>query len=290
MKKFIIFCFFLCFYAYSQEIGLENVFCPSYSFRLNDTLLYLVHSYDSIVVDYEEPLLRIRNEVYRYICDSILEGKKFRFQCELIDFGGIDIKDTNRVEYSESEWIGRKIWLILDSVGNRFSFILDDSNRSGKSPGGFFQPHLFFRFSDGCKKQNETWLIRTTDDLPENGIPVSILRHTMLFKMIGEVDTLGDKAIRTEFIRTGQGSVRLNNPILPMKLSAVINSYGFLDISKDKKIPIHLFTTVEQKVTLTSEEKLSHIMHYIHTNYRLIEFRAGNEIQHQKFIRKKQKK
>ncbi|MGQ9819770.1 MAG: hypothetical protein ACUVQ1_07600 [Candidatus Kapaibacteriales bacterium] len=273
--------FILSFWSLFAFIGqpaeeTDSLFCPSYTFRFADTLIYLLHSYDSVVVDFGKPLLKVRNEVYRFICDSILEGSKYRLRCELIEFRGIDYEDTNKVEYWESEWIGRKVWYVVDTTGERYSFSVDDSLRSGKAPGGFFQPHLFFKFSDGCKKKNETWLIRTIDDLPENGIPVSTLRNTMLFKMIGEKDTLAEQNIRMEFIRTGQGRLKLNNPILPMELTGVINSFGVLDISKSKKIPTHLFTTVEQKLTLNSNDKVSRIMHYISSYYTLIEYKEGS--------------
>lgn len=276
MKIFLLLTFI--FYTYSgQPVGdVDSLFCPLYTFRLNDTLVYLVHSYDSIVVDFGKPLLKVRNEVYRIICDSILDGSKYRLRYQLLEFRGIDLEDTNRIEYDESEWINRKVWLIVDTTGERYGFAIDDSVISGKAPGGFFQPHLFFKFFDGCKKKNETWLIRTTDDLPENGIPVSTLHHTMLFKMIGEKDTLGEQNIRMEFIRTGQGRLKLNNPFLSMELIGLLNSFGVLDISKVKRIPTHLFTTVEQKLTLNSDEKISHILHYISTNYTLIEYKKGN--------------
>lgn len=289
MKFFLL--LFLSFYTLLSQPAedIVTLFCPSYAFKLNDTLVYLVHSYDSIVVDYGQPLLKVRNEIYRIICDSILEGSKYRLRYELLEFRGIDLQDTNRVEYDESEWINRKVWFIVDTTGQRYGFAVDDSVASGKAPGGFFQPHLIFNFSDGCKKKNETWLIRTTDDLPENGIPVSTLRHTMLFKMIGEKDTLGEQNIRMEFIRTGQCGLKLNNPFLSMELTGILNSFGVLDISKIKRIPTHLFTTVEQKLTLKSNEKVSHILHYISSNYTLIEYKEGNVPSIQQKSKKKKK-
>lgn len=269
--------FLFCFYVHSQDSSSNTFHCPSFSFKLNDTLQYFVHSYDSIVVDDGIPLLKVRNEVWKIICDSVIENVKFRLRTELIDFREKDIEDTNIVEFSKSEWIGRKIWFVVDSTGERYSFQVDDSSRNGRAPGGFFQPHLFFKFSEGCRRKNETWIIRTLDDLPENGIPVPILRHTMLFKMIGEVDTMGEKCYRMEFIRTGQGSANMINPIFPMKVSAIINSYGVLDVSKINKVPFHLFTTVEQRLTLSSELKETKILHYIYSNYTLIEVKRAKE-------------
>lgn len=278
MSKKIFLLLFFYFYRLSGQPaeGVDIFFCPSYTFRLNDTLVYLVHSYDSIVVDYGKPLLKVRNEVYRIICDSILGGTKFRLRHELLEFRGIDLEDTNRIEYDESEWISRVVWFIMDTTGERYGFAVDDSVESVRAPGGFFQPHLFFKFFDGCKKKNETWLIQTTENLPENGIPVATLRRTILFKMIGEKDTLGEQNVRMEFIGTGQGCLKLNNPFLSMELIGILNSFGVLDVSKIKRIPTHLFTTVEQKLTLNSDKKVSHILHYISSNYSLIEYKEGN--------------
>ncbi|MFN3269138.1 MAG: hypothetical protein ACK42G_00990, partial [Candidatus Kapaibacteriota bacterium] len=100
-------------------------------------------------------------------------------------------------------------------------------------------------------------------------------RHTMLFKMIGEIDTLGEKVIRSEFIRTGQGSLKMQNQLGEILLTAVINSYGYLDVSKEKSVPIHLFTTVEQKLNIKSDENISTGKHFIHSNYTLIEYHKG---------------
>ncbi len=253
----------------------ENLFCLSYSFGPNDTLVYLVHSYDSIVIDYGKPLLKIRNEIIRVVCDSVSKHNTYLLRYELLDFRGTDIQSQNKIDYTETDWIGRNIWIEIDSLGNRKSFRLDDSSRSGRTPGGPFQPHLFFPLGDGCHRSGETWLVRSMDDLPENGIPVPGLRHTMLYKMYGELDTLNETVTRAEFIRTGQGAIRMVNRDEEMKVTCVINSYGFLDISKLKKVPLHLFTTVEQKLTFRTNEDSKVGVHYIHTDFTLVDYKRG---------------
>jgi hypothetical protein len=209
------------------------------------------------------------------ICENATKIGTFILNYQLIEFKGRDIQDTTIVDYTESDWLNRKIKIEIDSFGNRKNIWIDDTNRSGRTPGGPFQPHLFFSFSETCKKKNETWLVRATDDLAENGVPVPRLRHTMFYKMVGELDTLGETVIRSEFIRTGQGFLKMQNPSGEMTVTAVINSYGYLDVSKDKKIPLHLFTTVEQKLNFATADNVRTGKHYIHTNYTLIEFRPG---------------
>ncbi|MCX7907915.1 MAG: hypothetical protein N2560_00125 [Ignavibacteria bacterium] len=260
----------------------STLYCIKYKFNLNDTLVYLVHSYDSIVIDYGKPLLKVRNEIHRIICEKITPNGTFILKYKLIEFSGRNFQDTTIVDYTENNWIGREVRIELDSLGNRLNFWVDDSLKSGSTPGGPFQPHLLFPFQDTCKRKNETWLVRTTEDLVENGIPIPRLRHTMLFKMLGEIDTLGEKVIRSEFIRTGQGFLLMHNQAGELKVTSVINSYGYLDFSNDKKIPLHLFTTVEQKLTFSSSNTLSTGKHYINSNYTLVDYRKGKEIQKEK--------
>ncbi|QLH53721.1 MAG: hypothetical protein CH6_1979 [Candidatus Kapaibacterium sp.] len=274
----IIFSLLLPLRTHSQEEVHPKdttLYCFRYRFNPNDTLVYLVHSYDSIIIDYGKPLLKVRNEIHRVICENVTKQGTFILSYKLIQFQGRDFQDTTIVDYTESDWLNREIKIEIDSFGNRINFWVDDTLKSGRTPGGPFQPHMFFPFQDTCKKKNETWLVRSTDDLAENGIPIPRFRHTMLFKMIGEIDTLGEKVIRSEFIRTGQGSLKMQNQLGEILLTAVINSYGYLDVSKEKSVPIHLFTTVEQKLNIKSDENISTGKHFIHSNYTLIEYHKG---------------
>lgn len=253
----------------------DSIFCLRYFFNPSDTLIYLAHSYDSIVIDYGEPLLKVRNEIFIVVCDSVSKHNTYFLSYRLLDFRGTDIQSDKRVDYTESDWLGRTIWLEIDSLGNRKNFRLDDSSVSGRTPGGPFQPHLFFSLGEGCHKKGETWLVRSIDDLPENGVPVPGLRHTMLYKMHGELDTLNEIVERTEFIRTGQGAIKMVNEEGTMQVSCVINGYGVLDISKSRKIPIHLFTTVEQKLTIRTDDDNKIGVHYIHTDFTLVDYKKG---------------
>ncbi len=267
--------------AYSQEDTIHSndttMYCFKYRFNTNDTLVYLVHSYDSIIIDYNKPLLKVRNEIHRVICEEVTKEGTFVLKYQLIDFSGRDFQDTSIIDYIDSDWKNREVKIEIDSFGNRRKFWVKDSSKSGRTPGGPFQPHLLFSFQDSCKKKNETWLVRSTEDLVENGIPIPRLRHTMLFKMIGELDTLGEKVIRSEFIRTGQGFLKLLNPNGELTLSTVINSYGVLDVSLEKMIPVHLYTTLEQKINITSTDTESTGKHYINSNFTLVEFRKGQQ-------------
>ncbi len=288
-KKTVLFFSFLILFFSEKNIQASQeqdtlkqpdtlIYCFKYSFNPGDTLVYLVHSYDSIIIDYGLPLLKVRNEILRVICENITKHNSFILSFELIEFRGRDFQDTNLVEYNETDWKNRKVKIEIDSLGNRLNFWVDDSTISGRTPGGPFHPHLFFSFNETCKKKNETWLVRTTEDLVENGIPIPRLSHSMLFRMIGEVDTLGEKVARCEFIRTGQGSLQLQHMQNNLKVTSIINAYGYLDISKEKGIPLHLFTTEEQKLSFSSENTQSTGKHFIHTNYTLIEYRKGQTL------------
>jgi hypothetical protein len=253
-----------------------SIYCIKYKFNPNDTLIFLAHSYDSIIIDESKPLLKVRNEIYRVICENATKNGTFILRYQLIDFNGYDFQDTVKINYSESDWLNRFVKIEIDSLGTRRNFWVDDSTKSGRAPGGPFQPHFLFSLQDTCKKKDETWLVRSVDDLVENGIPIPRLRHTMLFKMIGELDTLGEKVIRSEFIRTGQGSLIMQSPTNELRVNSIINSYGYIDISKEKRIPIHLFTTEEQKLTIIAGGNVQSTgKHFIHTNYTLIDYKKG---------------
>ncbi len=253
----------------------DSIFCIRFNFNLKDTLIYFVESYDSIVVDFGKPLLKIRKELLRVICDSITRKFTFVLRFELLQFRAKEFQDTSEIEYEENKWVNRRVWVEIDSLGNRLNFWVDDSLNSASGTGGPFQPHLFFSLGEGCGKKEMTWLARATESLPENGVPVPILRHSMLFKLVGSLDTLGENVIRAEFVRTGQGSLKMISEKAEFSVKSVINSFGFIDYSPTKKVPIHLFTNVEQKLTFESPNEKSVGKHYTNTNYTLLDFKPG---------------
>ncbi len=233
----------------------SDTICYQYKFNPGDTLIYHVAGWDSISIDYDSPLLRTRLERYRIVCDSAIAGRFFLSQT-LIHYAAKESKDgIDGVDRSQSMWVGRTIWFEIDSVGRRYSYGISDSSLVAMSPGGAFNLNLFFPFDAICKTVNESWRVSSMDELIENGMPVTILRQTKLFRLLEPVDTLGYSCSRLTYINTGQGSIELSETGIA-KVNCVINGHGILDISLEHNFPVHLFATVEQKLTIVKKNKV----------------------------------
>lgn len=278
----VIFLFiFLLSSTFGQGTNVDDDFLPTdtlcfkYHFKLKDTLIYKAFSFDSISIDYDSPLLRIREEHWQLVCDSISFDGNFYLSMKLLSYKAAEsYKETRENKVETHKWIGRSCWLLIDSLGYRLNYGSDDSLKFDLAPGGAFQPNLILTFGAHCKEINETWSVRSLDDLPENGVPVPLIRQSSLFRLKGTIDTLNENCIRLEYIKTGQGSVRTIVDNAQLRVTNVINGFGVFDISSTRGIPIHLFSTIEQKLTihLTEEDKQPGY-HYISTAYSLVDYK-----------------
>jgi len=253
----------------------SDTLCFKYNFKLKDTLIYKVFSFDSISIDYDSPLLRVREEIWQIVCDSLSFDYNFFLSMKLLSYKATEsYKETKDVKVETHNFVGRSCWILIDSLGYRLNYGSDDSLKFDMSPGGAFQPNLLITLGAHCKELNETWSVKSLDDLPENGVPVPLLRQSSLFRLKGTIDTLNENCIRLEFIKTGQGSVRTIIDNNQLRVTNVINGFGVFDLSATREIPIHFFSTVEQKLTihLTEEDKQPGY-HYINTNYTLIDYK-----------------
>lgn len=282
MNLKIVFAFFPLLIAsvFAQEAPIDTLsvkpdtVCYKLKFSPGDTLVYNVVSFDSIIVNYGDPLIKQRFETIRFICDSTQNGKFF-LSSSLIKFKGLERnKDTDNVERSESPWLGRKVWFSIDSTGNRYSLGYDDSTKAALCPGGAFQPHLFFPFQQSCKQVDKTWIVESLDELVENGLPLPLVRQSSLFRAVPSIDTLNEHCNRFNYIKTAQGSYKVLTIEDTMRITNIITGYGVLDISADKNIPVHYYATVEQKITITigSKEPMPG-WHYIASFYTLLDYK-----------------
>lgn len=227
--------------------------CGYYKFVPLDTMYYTVQSKDSIVIDYGTPLLKRRHEVLRVMCDSIgTENKHFylnfrlvAFQAEECELGG----DT--VTHTDSDWLGRMTYIEIDSVGNRYSVAYDDTTKLGLTPGGAFQPYMFFNFKKPCSDTGQSYNVAGEYDLlVENGLPCPVLRCAYLFNNRGRLDTLGCEVNRLDFVKTAQGSITYPDPKQPMRVTNIVAGSGTMDIGIGRQVPIHFYQTQEQKLTI----------------------------------------
>lgn len=235
----------------SSQTFTKDTICINYSFNPGDTLYYRVEAYDSIRVNYEEPLLRHRFERHRIVCDSINSMGRFHLEHTMVNFIAKEtMGEIENVERLDAPWVNTKVWYEIDASGRRHSYYTNDSNSASLSPGGAFTPHLFFDLATYCERSGRNWIDKRTIEIPENGTPFPLYKHTTLFRMQDKIDTLEESCARIEFTRTGTGSYEVNNGEKEIRVTNVTNGFGLLDISFDKKIPIHFYMTNEQKLKI----------------------------------------
>lgn len=252
-----------------------------YKFEKGDTLEYLVHSADSITIDFDEPLLKLRYERIVVVCDSVGKNNHFYLTYFLKNFIGKESKgEVKNVERNQSDWQNKRVLLEIDSLGNRFNNYVIDSNEVSIAPGGSFQPHLFFPIGFAKKQFNETWISNNNYKVAENGFPLSKLKETTLFRMKGEKDTINLLSTQIDYVRTGNADMTFYSKNTTFVNSCIINSHGNLFISKEFNKPVFLYVTIEQKLKFSNsngETKIGSqntntaftLFYYNKNNYRL---------------------
>lgn len=263
----------------------SDTVCFKYKFTPGDTLYYYVVSYDSIIIDKDEPLLKKRYERTILVCDSIKNNNRYFLTQELITYLGYESKGNVRnVERDEHPWKGRKVWYEIDSLGNRYTWGYDDTTNAVLSPGGGFQPYLIFPLAESCKKINESWNVSSLDVIPENGLPMPILRQSSLLRARDFLDTLDEHCKRFEYIKTGQGSLQIKSGGESLLVTNVINGYGEMYFSSVNDVPVYYMGKVEQKLKLKfADESEKPGFHFIVSTYTLEKYVPGKKINDESF-------
>lgn len=239
-----------------------------------DTLYYRVVTWDSIVINYSPALLKQRAELVRITCDSVTKSGLMYLSQELIEFSSKEVTgDDESSTRTTSGWLGRKSTIVIDSNGKRHKQFYADDSKVSISPGGVFMPHLIFEINAGNKIMNESWLVNSSDTLVENSFPPAFLNHTSLMRISQQIDTLGYLNNEIMYIRTGNGSFHFELGDDKVTNSVVINSSGLLRLSDVMNIPVHLFVTMEQKLTIyQKDDSTIPGKHFIQTDYYLEKF------------------
>lgn len=261
-----------------KNFTIDDTVCYRYNFIKGDSLLYRVISQDSIVFYPQDAVVKERVEIYMIICDSIGKNGHFFLSQTLVDYGSKESQGTIRDQVRlESPWLKRKVWFEIDSMGNRYSYGAEDTLKAEVCPGGAFQPNLFFPFKESCKHYGESWIVGTQDDLPENSIPPAYRNQTSLFRVLPDVDTLGQMCNRLQYTLTAQGSVRIpytNGQML--STTSIIAQFGILHISKADNVPVHFYATAEIKLNVKAPNgKELKGTQYITSNFKLVEFHSS---------------
>lgn len=246
-------------------------------FFKGDTVTYRVEAHDSIIVDFNDALVKTRFEMYRVICDSVSRNGLFHLRITLVNYIADEWKRRiPPVRRTTHPWIGRDVFLTIDSLGRRYSTGIDDTTIYSMSPGGAFQAQLFVPFGDTYKFINESWNVNTLDTLAENGLPFPIVRRSFLFRGEHPIDTLGHASIRFRYITTGTGAVTVIANETKLRTDAVLNGGGNMILSTKDYIPVHHFSNIEQKMNIKYPDGTEMpVWHYNSTDFTLDTFIPG---------------
>lgn len=253
----------------------KDSLCFKYNFKQGDLLKYLVVAHDSIMIDYDKPLIKSRTQELEIRVDSVLKNGHFLLNYKITSAKSIEShgEETDIVKTSHP-MVNKEIKFEIDSLGKRYSSIFLSASEALVGPGGAFEPNLIFNLAESCKAINESWIDESKDTLVENSNPGSVIDQMTLFRLKGTIDTLGDKAIRIDLMRSSKGKFRYveGNQIYAIKNA--INQWGLFDISTTKMVPIHYYSTCEQKlkISLGNGEPYKEGKHYITIFYTLIDY------------------
>jgi hypothetical protein len=113
-----------------------------------------------------------------------------------------------------------------------------------------------------------------TDDINENGLPIPLLRYSLLYRMIGIVDTLEyESVLKMTFIKTSQGSIVVKSDDLEVATTSINNAGGEIFWDTTNWVPVLYFQTVEQRLTIYNDDgQTVPGFHYIYSNFVLDDF------------------
>lgn len=233
------------------EKKVPDTLCFRYKFYKGDYLTYIVRTSDSMIHNMDKPILKSRTDELQISCDSVDASGNFYLEIQTlksIQKEWTNSKDT--VVRSSMPWIGKRAMIVIDSIGNRKSAKLLDSNYIVASPGGAFQPYLFFSLTDQCIESGKTWLTKSVDTLYENSYPPALLEQTSLFRAKERIMNEEDTLVSLSYVRTGKGYYRINSDEIKINIQDVLNTYGEMSISSTGKIPVRFTVTQEEKMHL----------------------------------------
>lgn len=244
-----------------------------YHFIPRDTLVYSILAFDSISLGAQPELRKTRLEELRVICDSIGSNGHYFLTLTYPVMNSIVFSGNEPgFQSDENPWIGRRIYMEIDSLGKKYSYYYDNPKKFALNSGGAFQQILIPDLGESIKAIEESWLVKSVEEVPENGAPPPLVTFSSLYRMKGRLDTLGYKCHVYEFIKAGQGSLKLRN----MNSMSYYNSWNRVIIGTELQVPIFMKNTMEQKIVVkagkNSEEKGKH---FINLTYKLIDVKKA---------------
>lgn len=255
-----------------------------YKFFPGDTLYYFNLATDSIIVNYAPALTKARQEMYKVWCsgvdtlypevpdsvnpDSARPIRLMHMRVQLLEMQSKEkIVDRDTVSTRNvSPWEGRISGFTVDSSGRRYGEpYFDRQFTAGISPRGPFAPEFFPFMGGGKRLENVTWLMKDTLSMPENSAPAAIIYATSLVRAQPKIDTLGVLCSAFRFARAGQGTYYLETDREFIHNTSVLNSGVYMKLHSIEFVPVHMFSTMEQKITVHGKEEgdQTPVRHYL---------------------------
>jgi hypothetical protein len=243
------------FGEYSTKEAKKDTVCFKYKFFPGDTLDYYVTGHDSIIIDYDDALMRTRFERWRLTCDSVSEEGHFFLSFAMMEYLAKEKKgDLEPVTRKSSPWMGRKAIIEIDSLGRRYKNKQSDETKAAMSPGGAYTPHLLIKFNESCKSVNESWIVEGESNIVENGFPYPDFDRSMLMRAKESRDTLDYKCNRLNFISTASATVSVITDMAKVHVQGILNGFGDMSVSTKEWVPVFYHGSIEQKLTISTPD------------------------------------
>lgn len=294
MKLFIYLLFITTYVALSQnkqideslitgdsEIVVKDTLIHKYNFVVGDTLEYRIESGDSVIVNWDSPLLKERYERIRITCDSIDNTTgNFFLTHEYMLITGSEFKNL----YPEKEidfhpWLNKKVTIEIDSIGKRYNYYYADTTTTGATAGGPFQGLLLQPIGKAQSTEKLTWIsVNDTSYFAENSYPAPLMIRTDLYENKGLTDTLDYEVVRVDLTFTGRGDFYINDKDATFYMTTVTNGHTENYLSTELGIPIWAYYTQEQQFEIAyGSDNNSKGFHYTYSLFRLDRFVPGTE-------------
>lgn len=254
----------------------KDTLCFLYRFETGDTLIYDIDARDSIWVQGEGRVLKLRRSRVMIVCDSAFHGTYWLRQIMTSSVERQSTVDTAS-ERATHPWVDRVLTFVMDSLGKRSFAAVTQPDVVAMHPGGPFSPMLLPPLGESCGRQNQSWIVEDTLELTENGVPPPVIANTTLWRVLDKVDTLGRRFRQIQYSTTARGSHKVSGDGMAMTTTAIINSYGKLSFDDLLNLPYHVFATAENKLNIALKSGIERdAMQKTSVDAQLLEMRSHN--------------
>lgn len=265
MKKVVLFIVvLLSFYSAKAQFleGLasqviKDTICYKYSFFAGDTLYFKSSALDSIVIDFQPALTKIRHERVKMWCDSTIGDTAYHISIQMLSATSREkvLNNDTIVERFEHPWINKIVSIVIDSTGKRLDYKFGHIKNAVIAPGTAFQPVLLMVLGESCHKENSTWLVKDTYGMPENGTPMPIIAQSSLMRAEKYLDTLGRNCKSLRFTSTAQTIYKVEADEAYANISSRKNFAGYLRLDSALNLPINLWCSSQDILTIKNKDE-----------------------------------